>query len=114
MNAHVLGICVAFPLSHQAQTGAQVLAIGQTKFTNVAAGGGIKSYAITESETSYSCAVATSAGAVAADDMWKVDLNAGTPLLMEITFELTDAARSFTITSWFSWDRQWLRSEVDR
>jgi hypothetical protein len=40
LNAHVLGIRVAFPLSHQAQAGAQVLAIGQTKFTNVAAGGG--------------------------------------------------------------------------
>jgi hypothetical protein len=38
LNAHVLGIRVAFPLSHQAQAGAQVLAIGQTKFTNVAAG----------------------------------------------------------------------------
>ena len=40
LNAHVLGIRAAFPLSHQAQAGAQVLAIGQTKFTNVAAGGG--------------------------------------------------------------------------
>jgi hypothetical protein len=78
LNAHVLGIRAAFPLSHQAQAGAQVLAIGQTKFTNVAAGGGIKSYAITEFDTFYSYARGdNSAGAVAADDMWEVDLNGG-------------------------------------
>jgi hypothetical protein len=77
LNAHVFGIRAAFPLSHQAPVGAQVLAIGQTKFANVAAGGGIKSYAITEPDTSHSCARGNnSAGAVAADDMWEVDRNA--------------------------------------
>jgi hypothetical protein len=38
----------------------------------------IKSYAITEFDTSYSCARGNnSAGTVAADNMWEVDLNAG-------------------------------------
>jgi hypothetical protein len=63
--------------------------------------GGIESYRVSDATFVNTAAGGNPyAGVIAANHMRKADLKVGKPLQIEISFEFTDAARSFRITSW--------------